>query len=126
MFIDVVIFFKVCNFGFIFIQVKVWFYVSDLDVGLDKRRMEIKSLYVLVLQNKIDKIIQFIVYVYEMLLIMDSKCYRMFFVIVMLYYFSRVQIFSVYRVRVFYNVDYVFFKFVIVEILQKNIYKLYD
>lgn len=126
MFIDVVIFFKVCNFGFIFIQVKVWFYVSDLDVGLDKRRMEIKSLYVLVLQNKIDKIIQFIVYVYEMLLIMDSKCYRMFFVIVMLYYFSRVQIFLVYRVRVFYNVDYVFFKFVIVEILQKNIYKLYD
>lgn len=126
MFIDVVIFFKVCNFGFIFIQVKVRFYVSDLDVGLDKRRMEIKSLNVLVLQNKIDKIIQFIVYVYEMLLIMDSKCYRMFFVIVMLYYFSRVQIFSVYRVRVFYNVDYVFFKFVIVEILQKNIYKLYD
>lgn len=126
MFIDVVIFFKVCYFGFIFIQVKVRFYVSDLDVGLDKRRMEIKSLYVLVLQNKIDKIIQFIVYVYEMLLIMDSKCYRMFFVIVMLYYFSRVQIFSVYRVRVFYNVDYIFFKFVIVEILQKNIYKLYD
>lgn len=79
MFIDVVIFFKVCYFGFIFIQVKVWFYVSDLDVGLDKRRMEIKSLYVLVLQNKIDKIIQFIVYVYEMLLIMDSKCYGMFY-----------------------------------------------
>lgn len=49
MFIDVVIFFKVCNFGFIFIKVKVRFYVSDLDVGLDKRRMDIKSLYVLVL-----------------------------------------------------------------------------
>lgn len=123
---DVVIPFKVCNFGSILIQVKVRLHVSDLDVGLDKRRMEIKSLYVSVLQNKTDKIIQFIAHVHEMLLIMDSKCHRMFFVTVMSHYLSRVQTFPVHRVRVLYNVDHTISKSVTVETLQKNIHKLHD
>lgn len=123
---DVVIPFKVCHFGSILIQVKVRLHVSDLDVGLDKRRMDIKSLYVSVLQNKTDKIIQFIAHVHEMLLIMDSKCHRMFFVTVMSHYLSRVQTFPVHRVRVLYNVDHAFSKSVTVETLQKNIHKLHD
>lgn len=51
---DVVIPFKVCHFGSILIQVKVRLHVSDLDVGLDKRRMEIKISYVSVLLDKTD------------------------------------------------------------------------
>lgn len=40
---DVVIPFKVRHFGSVLIQVKVRLHVSDLNVGLNKRSMEIKS-----------------------------------------------------------------------------------
>lgn len=51
---DVVIPFKVCYFGSILIQVKVWLHVSDLDVGLDKRRKVYMCQFYLIKQTKLE------------------------------------------------------------------------